>query len=262
MPVRLPIKPLEKVWGSPKTEPWYGNPGENDIGEVWFLASDSTPLLVKFLFTSANLSVQVHPGDDYAREHALGSPGKTEMWHVLRAETGARLAIGPRQEETKQSIRVAAENGYLAELLNWVETKPGDTFFIPAGTIHAVGAGLVLCEVQQPSDITYRLFDFGRGRELHLDESLEVAILKPYNAKVTLPFECPFFSTELLSVRGTASLPLRPNSYLCIVLSGQGTLASQPFQAGEGWEIAAGEGRIAIESPNAALLIASVMAKM
>ena len=126
------------------------------------------PLLVKLLFTSDNLSVQVHPGDAYAREHH-NSRGKTEMWHILRAEPEAKIALGLRERVTPERLREAAQSGEIMELLNWVPARPGDTFFVPAGTIHAIGGGLALCEMQQHSDITYRLYDYGRPRELHLE---------------------------------------------------------------------------------------------
>ncbi len=135
------------------------------------------PLLVKFLFTSDNLSVQVHPNDEYAAKHHEGSRGKTEMWHILRAEPGAKIAFGVRVPVTKEELRTAAESGAIVDLLNWIPVRPGETYFIPAGTVHAIGGGLVICEVQQLSDVTYRLYDYkrvdkdGKERELHLDHS-------------------------------------------------------------------------------------------
>ena len=143
------------------------------------------PLLVKFLFTTDQLSVQVHPSDAYAQEHER-SAGKTEMWHVLRAEPGARLAIGfrndlaegPRWERSE--LRKAVESGAIEEMLDWMEVRKGDSFFVPAGTVHAIGPGLVLCEIQQNSDITYRFYDYnrlgtdGRPRPLHIEQALDV----------------------------------------------------------------------------------------
>lgn len=270
-PVRLASRPIEKVWGSPLTEPWYRNPEGRKIGEVWFTASDSVPLLVKLLFTSDNLSVQVHPGDDYARVHENGSRGKTEMWHVLRAEPGAKLAIGLREAATRERVHAAALSGEIFDMLRWIEPSPGDTFFIPAGTIHAIGGGLALCEVQQLSDVTYRLFDYGRtGRELHIEKSLDVAVLGPREALVprldldgalgdrALLAECEYFRTERLLVRGSALLPVRERNYLCIALAGAGVLAGVPFSAGEAWEITAGSGPFEVESPDAAVLITQV----
>jgi mannose-6-phosphate isomerase len=159
MPRRLAATAYEKVWGSPDTEPWWRNPDGRKLGEIWFRASDSVPLLVKLLFTSDNLSVQVHPDDDYAGKHHDGSRGKTEMWHILRAEPDAKIALGMRTKVTEEELREAALTGGIMALLDWIPVRPGDTFFIPAGTIHAIGGGIALCEVQQLSDITYRLFD-------------------------------------------------------------------------------------------------------
>lgn len=155
------------------------------MGEIWFTISPDHPLLVKFLFTSDNLSIQVHPGD------RPGSRGKTEMWHVLRAEDGAQVGIGLKRQSS------AAELDKVEELLEWMPAKVGDTFFIPAGTIHALGAGLVICEIQQNSDTTYRLYDFGRNRELHLEEGGKVADFAPSQPRRPLPVECEHFNTEL-----------------------------------------------------------------
>src|ERR1035437_10257329 len=161
----------DKVWGSPLTEPWLANPERRKIGEIWFAAPEAMPILVKFLFTSERLSVQVHPDDVYARSHG-NSCGKTEMWHILRADPDATAALGPREAVSKEFVGAAALNGMIVDLLQWVPAHAGDTFFVPAGTIHAVGGGLVLCEIQQFSDVTYRLFDYRRQpeRPLHLDD--------------------------------------------------------------------------------------------
>jgi mannose-6-phosphate isomerase len=263
--VRLTSRALEKVWGSPLTEPWYRNPQGLRIGEVWLSASDSVPLLVKFLFTRENLSIQVHPGDDYARAHENGSRGKTEMWHVLRAEPGAKIAIGLRAPATRERLRAAALSGEIVGMLRWIEPAAGETYLIPAGTIHGTTGSLALCEVQELSDVTYRLFDYGRtGRELHLEPGLEVAELWPrdgYVARVGLGggrellAECEYFRTERLTVHGSATLPSRPRNYLFVALAGDGTLAEVPFQAGEAWEIAAGSGPFEVKSPDATALI-------
>ena len=114
MPSRLASTAHDKIWGTPDTEPWYRNPQRRDIGEIWFQASDSVPLLVKLLFTSDNLSVQVHPGDDYARKHHR-SRGKTEMWHILRAEPDSRIALGLREKVTPERLREAAITGEIMQ---------------------------------------------------------------------------------------------------------------------------------------------------
>jgi mannose-6-phosphate isomerase len=173
------------------------------IGEAWFESDRPLPLLIKLLFTTEKLSVQVHPDDAYAARHH-NSPGKTEMWHVLRAEPGARIAAGLREPLTRDRVAAAARSGEIENLLNWYDARPGDTFFLPAGTIHAIGPGLVLCEVQQQSDITYRLYDYGRPRELHLDHALEVSHLGPCDTRAR-PREgeplvwCDYFAARLLT---------------------------------------------------------------
>jgi mannose-6-phosphate isomerase len=251
---KLPQTFHEKVWGAPDTEPWYRNPTRLPVGEIWFEASDCVPLLVKLLFTSDNLSVQVHPNDAYAQEHH-NSRGKTEIWHILRAEPDARVAIGLRETVTRERLREAALSGEIMELLNWIPARGGDTFYVPAGAIHAIGGGLALCEVQQLSDITYRLYDYGRGRELHLDHALAVSIPEPCAARIALPFVCQYFRAERLTVAGgyLAESPSRNTLY--IALEGNGSLAGEPFRAGEAWEMAAGCGAIEIVSESAAFLV-------
>jgi mannose-6-phosphate isomerase len=254
VPQKLASTLHEKVWGSPETEPWYRNPTNLPIGEIWFKASDSVPLLVKLLFTSDNLSVQVHPDDAYAREHH-NSRGKTEIWHILRAEPEARVAIGLREKVTPERLRDAALSGEIMDLLNWIPARSGDTFFVPAGAIHAIGGGLALCEVQQLSDITYRLYDYGRPRELHLENALAVAIPKPFEARTGLPFECAYFRAEQLIVTGKWISESPEQNTLYIALEGNGSIAGEPFQQGEAWEAVAGSRGFEIESESASFLL-------
>jgi mannose-6-phosphate isomerase len=244
-PVRLPQTAHEKVWGSPHTEPWYRNPERRRIGEVWFTASDSVRILVKFLFTTDNLSVQVHP------------EGKTEMWHILRAEPGARIALGLREHITAERLRETSRSGEIVDLLNWIPARAGDTFFAPAGQIHAIGGGLALCEVQQPLDVTYRLYDYGRGRELHLDEGIAVSSLHPYEGAHAFPFpiECPFFRTEQLRVTGTTELPSRCRNTICVAIEGEGDIAGLPFCVGDALEVQAGEEPVRISGVHATLIV-------
>jgi mannose-6-phosphate isomerase len=242
MPRRLAATAYEKVWGSPDTEPWWRNPEQSKIGEIWFAASDSVPLLVKLLFTSDNLSVQVHPDDEYAAKHHDGSRGKTEMWHILRAESDAKIALGVREEVAEEELVEIAMSGAIMNMLNWIPVRPGDTFFIPAGEIHAIGGGIALCEVQQLSDITYRLFDYGRDRELHLEHAMAVSHREPRTGMVKpeLLVECAYFKTERLSVDGIWKPASPRRNTLYVVLEGEGTFAGQPFAAGEAWEVEAG----------------------
>lgn len=252
---RLASTSYEKIWGTPRTEPWFENPERQDIGEIWFQASNELPLLVKLLFTSDYLSVQVHPGDAHARVHH-DSPGKTEMWHILRAEPGAKVALGLRERITPERLRETALSGEIMDLLNWIPARAGDTFFVPAGTIHAIGGGLVLCEVQQHSDVTYRLYDYGRPRELHLEHSMAVACLEPGPAAVELPVECAYFRTERLDVKGSWLSASPSRNAIYIALEGSGFIGEQAFRAGEAFEVAEGTEGFEIVSDGAAFLVA------
>jgi mannose-6-phosphate isomerase len=181
--------------------------------------------------------VQVHPDDPYARLHH-NSRGKTEMWHVLAAEPGAKIAAGFRETITPERLKSASLSGEIVSLLNWIEVAPGDTFFLPAGTVHALGGGLVLCEIQQNSDITYRLYDYGRPRELHLDQALAVSDREPRTVKQSpagdMLVSCRHFTTKRLSVQGHMSyVPGQGAGQFLIAIEGEGILDAQPVKAGQ-----------------------------
>ena len=151
--IRLTPSLRERVWGRTHLAPWYPHLA-TPIGEAWFLSPCELPLLVKWIFTSEKLSVQVHPDDGESE-----SRGKTEMWHILEAEPGAAIAMGFREPLTRERLWEATHTGEVEHLLHWAPVKAGETYFIPAHTVHAIGAGIVLCEIQQNSDVTYRLWD-------------------------------------------------------------------------------------------------------
>lgn len=228
-PERLNASLHEKVWGSRQLSPWFPD-AEKNIGEVWYTREPPLPVLVKLLFTTGRLSVQVHPG---------GESGKTEMWHILRAEPGAAIAMGPKEPMSPEQLRNASETGEIVDLLRWFEVSAGDTYFIPAGTIHAIGEGITLCEIQQNSDTTYRLFDYGRNRGLHLEESLTVANLEPHPGKTDPNVTCEYFATEMLDLDGPSCHQPREWELLAI-LEGQGTYGDEQFRAGEVWYVPAG----------------------
>ena len=260
---KLSRKVLDKVWGSPHTQPWYANQEGSKIGEIWFGASDKIPLLVKLLFTSDNLSVQVHPRDEYAKKHH-NSFGKTEMWYILRADADAKIAIGLKETITPERLREASLSGEIMDLLEWVPAHAGDTFFTPAGTIHALGGGLVVCEVQQFSDVTYRLYDYGRPRELHLDDSIAVSDLFPYDASKTpvdlgggkeLLAECEYFRTERWALKGALACAVPEKSTLYIALSGSGHFAGQTFEAGDAFEAEPGTEAFSVDAEDAVFLV-------
>jgi mannose-6-phosphate isomerase len=176
------------------------------------------------------------------------------MWHVLRAEPGAQVALGLRETITRERLLEASQTGEIEELLNWIPARAGDTFFVVAGTIHAIGAGLVMCEVQQLSDITYRLYDYGRPRPLHLDQSIAVSNPGPYEGHRDLPVECQYFHTERLTVAGRVLCPRPAHNTIYVALAGEGQIAGQPFRMGDAWEAEAGCEAFSIDSPDAVFL--------
>lgn len=182
---------VEKPWGRRDLGAPFGPVGENEapLGEIWFERPDGgqPELLIKYLFTSEDLSVQVHPDDATARAAGLAG-GKDEAWFIVRTAPDAMIGLGLREVMTKQDLRAAALDGRIVNLLFWHVAKPGDFIYLPAGTIHAIGAGAVLIEIQQNVDLTYRLYDYGRPRELHLDEAISAADPTPYVA-ATIPYQ-------------------------------------------------------------------------
>jgi mannose-6-phosphate isomerase len=188
MPTELAdVRVVHKPWGVRDLQPWSSLDGSSDaIGELWFERAGEhaqTPaLLLKLLFTSEPLSIQVHPDDTFAR--AMGMPnGKSEAWYILSAEPDAKVGVGLKHQVTLQELRASIQNGSITELVDWRPVAKGDVIYIPAGTIHAIGAGIVLAEIQQRSDTTFRLFDFGRQRELDQDNGIAVAHPWPLPAR-------------------------------------------------------------------------------
>lgn len=179
----LATKRVEKPWGRHDLYPGFPDPapGMEPIGEVWFQSPhpEEPELLVKYLFTSEKLSVQDHPSDEEAQKRGLPR-GKDECWLVLTAEPDSTIAVGPKQTMTAEELRTSALDGSIEDKLDWKPVKAGDFLYSHSGVIHAIGAGLTVIEVQQNSDTTYRLYDYGRPRELHLDDGVAVADLEPY----------------------------------------------------------------------------------
>jgi mannose-6-phosphate isomerase len=181
------VRVARKPWGSADLHPWSSiDVSDDPVGELWFQRADenasSPALLLKLLFTSEPLSIQVHPGDEYAR--SIGLPnGKTEAWYILAAIPGARVALGLKRRLTPEQLRAAIRDGSIADLAQWRPVSKGDIIFVPAGAIHAIGAGIVLAEIQQRSDVTFRLFDHGRQRELHEDSAVAVSDAGPSQAQ-------------------------------------------------------------------------------
>ncbi|HEX4536160.1 MAG TPA: type I phosphomannose isomerase catalytic subunit [Candidatus Acidoferrum sp.] len=268
------IGPLHQAWQ--KMPPaWRGTEFKPDQTPREF------PLLVKFLFPTDQLSVQVHPDDAYAKNNeAPGAVGKTEMWHVVSAEPGATLLLGLVPEVDREKFRSAINQGGLENFFDCQPVSASDTFYVPSGTPHTIGAGMILCEVQQNSDLTYRLYDFhrvdakGNPRELHLTKAMAVidfdhrkggkvspvALPSADGAKKSLLVACPYFATERWDLRAQHRANSDPAHFeLLVILSGRGTIqwtgGSSSYRQGECWFIPANLGQLSIvpESPTSIL---------
>jgi mannose-6-phosphate isomerase len=172
-----------KPWGVVDLRPWSDRRHDGSpIGEIWYERPEGTTvnssLLLKILFTSQALSIQVHPDDAFAR--SIGLPnGKAEAWYVLSAGPDAKVALGLNQSLTPSQLRQAADNGSVSDLVVWHAVSPNEVIFVPARTIHSIGAGLVIAEIQQRSDATFRLFDHGSQRELNIESAIMAANAGP-----------------------------------------------------------------------------------
>ena len=270
------------------------------LGEAWremppewrgkrFTPEGVFPLLVKFIFPTEKLSIQVHPDDAYAaiHERAAGGRGKTEMWHIVSAESGAQVLLGLNPGVGKQQFLEGLEKHTLESLLHHQEVSAGDTIFVPAGTPHTIGPGMVICEVQQTSDLTYRVYDYGRvdssgkQRELHIEKALDVTKfggslpggkvaplpLPDQQVKKTLLAACPFFATERWEFSSAAQSASATSHFeLFVVLEGSGRLAWQngaaPYSRGECWFIPASLGQFRFESDRETSLIRTYVPNM
>lgn len=217
------------------------------------------PLLIKFIDANQNLSVQVHPDDEQAIAlEGPGISGKTEMWYVLDAKPGAKLVYGFNKDLTAEELSEAIVGGTLEEHLNWVDVKAGDTFFIPARTLHAIGSGILIAEIQQNSDITYRVYDYGRlgldgkPRQLHVEKA--TAVVDRTNAAgreysdIDEGVTCSFFETFRTKIDGTVELPISEERFeILICLEGSGMINGQKIQAGDSYLIPATAGKVVLE---------------
>ena len=236
---------MDKVWGY---ELWIASTHPNGPQKEFVdFCGGPYPLLVKVIQADQSLSVQVHPDDETAALlEGPGNVGKTECWYVLDAKPGAKLVYGLNGKPSRESVAEAIEKNALDPLLNQVEVRAGDFVFIPSGTVHAIGGGLRLMEVQQSCDITYRLYDWGRPRELHVQKG--VASVKNEGlakiARFPSRFECRYFSLEEIAVAGEARVANIAKSeggavdknpaavQLVYVLEGSGTVESQKCAGG------------------------------
>jgi mannose-6-phosphate isomerase len=180
---RARVRAVQKPWGAVDLRPWSEIRRDGvAVGELWYERDlDNAPdssLLLKVLVTTQPLSIQVHPDDAFAQ--TMGLPrGKTEAWYILSAAPDAKVAVGLKRRIASWRLRQAVDDGSITDLVRWRRVVPDDVVFVPAGTIHAIGPGLVIAEIQQRSDTTFRMFDFGRGRELDVDNSVAVADAGP-----------------------------------------------------------------------------------
>lgn len=202
-----------KPWGRRDLGPWASNKRQDSpVGEISFDYGEAEGrdrlLLLKLLFTREKLSIQVHPDDTAAKSMGMAS-GKSEAWYVLAADEGAQVAVGLKRPLTQLEFRKAAIDGSIDGLLDWQDATAGDVFYVPAGTVHAVGAGLVIAEIQQRNDTTFRIWDHGRSRELHIDQAVAVARLEPESSRILSRHitveraelvSCPFFTVERLDL--------------------------------------------------------------
>jgi mannose-6-phosphate isomerase len=228
------------------------------VGELWFERADERApipaLLLKLLFTSEPLSIQVHPDDTFAR--AMGMPnGKSEAWYIISAKPGAQIGVGLTHRVTPQELRASIRNGSIVQLVQWRPAAAGDVIFIPAGTIHAIGAGIVLAEIQQRSDTTFRLFDYSRQRELHEDNGVAVAntwpLRSPHNPTRltdgrTLLVASRYFVLERLDLpKGSSwALVAEPETWI-LVLDGHAAIGLAAVSIGQAAFV--GGGRTSIE---------------
>ncbi|SEO86593.1 type I phosphomannose isomerase catalytic subunit [Propionispora vibrioides] len=295
-PVKLLPAYKDYLWGGTKLGTQYGKQSEKDIiAESWELSihedgqssiasgsysgytleayikevgvgclglkakcfGNKLPILIKFIDAKDTLSIQVHPDNAYARANE-GDSGKTEMWVILEHEPGACLYVGVNQMVTKEELRTAIQRGEIDTVLRKLPVHKGDVFFIPAGKIHAIGKGIVICEIQQCSNITYRLYDFdrldvnGNKRSLHLQKALDVADVEPgilntdpeltlsttSEAVIQLLRSCRYFNTYRYRVDSTVRFCSSQESFIALIcLDGKaelrGTSGTLNFQKGE-----------------------------
>lgn len=250
--MRLAARMVEKPWGRRTLWPGFAPPEASSapIGEIWF--EDPRPgradpeLLVKYLFTAEKLSIQVHPDDAMAREMGL-QRGKDEAWVVLGADPHATIGIGLREVLTRDELRAAALDGSIEHRLDWRVVAPGDVFYSPAGTIHAIGAGITLVEIQQNCGTTFRFHDYGSARALHLDQAIAAADPVPYlpphvsrelGRGRTLLAEGPAFVLERWT--GEHDVSLAAGTFWLVPLAGAGAIGDERLEAGGVWFVERG----------------------
>ncbi len=298
----LKLKPVLKnyLWGGKKFYAMYGRDNGGDlISESWEVSvhpdgisqplgdflkirpkavdkqGSEFPVLIKYIDAAQNLSVQVHPNDEYARR-VENDNGKKEMWYIVDADEGAGIYCGFQRDTTKEEFLRKVQDGTIEELLNFIPVKEGDCFLIEAGTVHAIGAGCVICEIQQNSNTTYRVYDYnrrgadGKLRQLHIDKAVEVINFKKFvdnthsgKAEQADGFtiqkltECQYFRCRKLVLNGKYS-EQNENSFIALnVLKGSGAINGEDFNAGDSFFIPCNE-KLSI-SGNAEIMLTDKM---
>lgn len=306
-PARIEPVFVPRIWGARSLAPLFPERSseKEPIGEVWLTGSECRmatgpfagktlgeawremgpewtgtrvrdrelfPVLVKFLFPEEKLSVQVHPDDEYAQRHeaAAGGRGKTEMWYAIGARPSAEVRVGLRPGVTRESFRKAIGDGSVEDCLQRIPVHAGDAIFVPAGTTHTIGPGLVLCEIQEHSDLTYRVFDYnrltaeGQPRPLHIEKALDVIHFGPQRGGKTVPVTfhgtggsethfvaCPYFATERSELSERAARKTNREHFdILIFLAGSGRIEAggqmQEYAPAQVWLLPAATGEYAI----------------
>lgn len=214
------------------------------------------PVLIKFIDAKSDLSVQVHPSDEYALKNE-NSFGKTEMWYIVEADEGAGIYLGFKEDVTKEEFERAIEEKKLTDLLNFFPVKSGDCYFIPSGTIHAIGSGCLICEIQQNSNLTYRVYDYGRRdkngneRELHVEKAKKVSTLKkflPVEFEDGILGQCEYFTVKRHIISGKIVLITDGDSFASVTcIKGRGKIDGQTISQGDTFFVPAGFGEYEIE---------------
>ena len=271
-PLKLSCYPKETIWGGDRLSKRYGKCDLTDLGESWeltvrkkeqniiqngeckgmslneyidrftSLSSETFPILIKFIDAHDDLSVQVHPNDEVARHNGERN-GKSEMWYVIEADKGASIIYGTTDGETDFSVKAAIKKRRTSDVLKRINVAVGDTYFIPGGLVHAIGKGIVLAEIQQNSDTTYRLYDYdrkdknGNQRELHIAQATQSLILfsekdindirysKPCPLEGNVLASCEFFSVTKLSISGIKKLYTDTSPFISLLcIEGEGKI--------------------------------------
>lgn len=275
----LRLKPVYKdaIWGGDTLLKRYGkNNGTDRLAESWELAIHGEgmsvidngeyagmplseylgirrgtdggfdfPLMVKFIDARDKLSVQVHPN-------------KTELWYIVEAEQGAQLVYGLKEDFNEESFRSALSKGTLENLLRYVDIHTGEFYLLPSGLIHAIGGGILIAEIQQNSNVTYRVYDYNRGREIHTEAAIDTIKELNENGTYTGVAECDFFRTEKIALSGVKQINTEDTFVHVLCLDGSGFIGGEPIQKGESYFIPRGSGNIKLNSRDGmSLLITS-----